>query len=127
MPNEPYTQEELGAANVDLFERFNVIPVTHQQAQMVQADLTRALKRNTEQAVTIELLRRRIHLVERHNQFFERCESLHCNPRGTTSSPVFGNEATEYLAIPPGDPAKTARIAELEARVAELEEKAGSK
>lgn len=51
-------------------------------------------------------LRLRIHNLERHNQYFERCESSWCNP---SSDPV------EFSKLPQGDRAKVERIAELEA------------
>lgn len=40
-----------------------------------------------EQAIEIRGLRRRVHLLEGHNQHFERCESGWCNP-GLDSNPA---------------------------------------
>lgn len=86
--------------------------------EALEASVVAANEAVASERVTNELLRRRIHLVERHNQYFERCESLYCNPQGTTSSPGADESDRKWLAIPPGDPAKSMRIAALEAQLA---------
>jgi len=48
MSDKVWTQEQLGQANVALWERFDHLPVEHKDAQIIQCELTEA----------VELLRR---------------------------------------------------------------------
>lgn len=93
---------------------------TRNQYERYELELSTTQRERDELKVAMEVLRRKIHLVERHNQFFERCESLYCNPQGTTTYGPADAAERAWLAIPPGDPAKTKRIEELEALVATL-------
>lgn len=47
-------------------------------------------------------LRKRIHLTEKHNQYFERCESGWCNPVGTIACGTINDEAAKEPQC--GDP-----------------------
>lgn len=60
------------------------------------SDVCSCGERIADEAIILRGLRRRIHVLEAHNQHFERCESLWCNPNGTLSSGPAGDYNPAY-------------------------------